>query len=616
MGVFAPWPSFAGSLLGEAAEFLAAEDGSTSNKLFWTFHREAMALAEGQADLVTDAAAATRVALGLAQPLLAPATYAVLRLSLAARAYSPALEMVRQLGLESPGHAGCGANNVAWAELDGVAVCTPAQLRALVASSDAPLSASRSPLLPGDHEFRLGADTRLPLLAVWGSLGGVQAAALHAVAAEAAAAGTVRYVWRTFLSDGRPDSSGGGPDVASAPLDTASAALPSSVTWLAGYGVIVDVKSTEYKAVDERTSATRDAPDVATPVASTANFTDPTLPAAWLLGLADLHGNRAEDALARLRFVAAEAPAASAQLAHALAKASKGAPTSGRDAAGYAPFSEGPLAPWEMGDLSLQAASYIMDASVASDSDPLSRLLTVTANFPSLARALSRLPVPALLRAEARNNTRRLAAPLSAALVRELRGGRVRRPRTVPPPPCTPMQTVNGISVDPSSPTFNLYSLLNVLRAESGIVAQVWAASSSSEAAGHSRSPAVCSSTRSRSRSRTAAESKPWLSLEPLPLLPRDRTQARTMKTVETPLLLPQLPRTSCVLTSGSTRLTLCRRTPPMREGTHILSSTGSMTCRTLPRARLTAAGRPACPVCCARHGNCILLLQTSTRPS
>ena len=34
-------------------------------------------------------------------------------------------------------------------------------------------------------------------------------------------------------------------------------------------------------------------------------------------------------------------------------------------------------------------------------------------------------------------------------------------------------QTVNGISIDPSSPTFNLYSLLNVLRAEAGVVAQV-----------------------------------------------------------------------------------------------------------------------------------------------
>lgn len=157
VGIYAPWPTFASSLLAEAAEFMAAEDGEASSALFWSFHGAAMSRAAPE--LVTDAAVATRVALDLAKPLLSSMTGSVLSLSLAARAYSPALEMVRQLGLASPGRAACGGGPTggtnaedAWAELDGSVACTPEQLRSLL-TTRAPSTAVPVPLLPGGEGY-------------------------------------------------------------------------------------------------------------------------------------------------------------------------------------------------------------------------------------------------------------------------------------------------------------------------------------------------------------------------------------------------------------------------------------------------------------------------------
>ena len=434
VGVFAPWPTFSNSILGEAAEFLASEDGETSNTLFWSFHRASMSLAS-EKDLLTDHAVATRAALEIAEPLVASMSFDVLRLSLETRAYSPALEMVRQIGLASLGYAKCVSQErigeQTWAEFDGAVACSPAELSALLTKQDSvtPQRAVDAPLLPGDHEFLLGSNS-LPLLAVWGSLGGPQASALHDVAAQAASEGRVRYVWRTFLSAGGRfvDEENKGVD---APVD--EAALPSPVTWLAGYGVIVDVKSTEYKAVDERTAASAATAGASgSPAAASSSspldvtLADPTLPPHWLQGLSDLLGGHSEQAQSLLRFVPVSNVSASVNLAaeDATAIGAGAVPSSvSASASAYAPFSEGPLAPWEMGDLSLQASAYVMDAAVAgiagaSDSeDPLARLLTVTANFPSLARALSRLPVPTHLRAEAQNNSRRMAGAVTAALV-------------------------------------------------------------------------------------------------------------------------------------------------------------------------------------------------------
>lgn len=148
VGIYAPWPTFASSLLAEAAEFMAAEDGEASSALFWSFHAASMARASE--NLVADAAEATRAALDLSKPLLSSMTESVLRLSLAARAFSPALEMVRQLGLASPGHAACGAGSAeaAWAEIDGAVACDPGQLRAVLAARS-PSTALPAPLLPG-----------------------------------------------------------------------------------------------------------------------------------------------------------------------------------------------------------------------------------------------------------------------------------------------------------------------------------------------------------------------------------------------------------------------------------------------------------------------------------
>jgi hypothetical protein len=142
--------------------------------------------------------------------------------------------------------------------------------------------------------------------------------------------------------------------------------------------------------------------------------------------------------------------------------------TAAGSAGGIAYLSEPNRRPWETGLLSLQAVAYIMEAAhVASaantdaegdfaaaddgvfDRDPLARLVSVAGNFPSYAGFLSTLPVSQDLMAEVETN-----AGVSF-------GGAA-----------SSYMSLNGIGVDPSSPTFNVFSLLRVLRAEAHVVSQ------------------------------------------------------------------------------------------------------------------------------------------------
>jgi hypothetical protein len=58
---------------------------------------------------------------------------------------------------------------------------------------------------------------------------------------------------------------------------------------------------------------------------------------------------------------------------------------------------------WDMADMGFQATAHITGASEAvadSDHDPLSRLVTLTGNFPAAAKWITRLPVTAQLKAD------------------------------------------------------------------------------------------------------------------------------------------------------------------------------------------------------------------------
>jgi hypothetical protein len=507
VSLWAPWPTFPGAALAEAGDFLQSQPRGAA--LFWDFFEAVRSQLSADPALAVSGehAVLSRVALSAARPLVSTLVYDVLRLSLAVRALSPALEMTRQLGIASPARAACsssgGAVEEAWAEYAGGVACSPAELHALVAAPPAAVVPFPR-TYPGDHEYPLGASRSSrggrggddgaalppPLLVVWGTFTGSLSAALHSAAVDEARRGAVRYVWRTFLgslseTDGRDVSSEGFlPQATTAgPIDEDDEpqALPSQVTWLAGYGVSLDVKSTEYKAVDERAPSPHVHESSLDEAGSTPReVDDPTIPPSWRVALLELRSGRSEgtsvlspsfsrpaifdsDRSSSLGINAtrvatqgrSESPAlasAAAKLDRILSKGGTPAPDAIRKASSFAAFSEGALTPWEMGDLSLQAAAFVMDAvnaPVDDADDPLARLVTVTANFPSLARFLSRLPVPTQLRAEAHNNSRRMAGPVTAAL------------------------SVNGISIDPSAPTYNLFSLLNVLSAEASCVEQL-----------------------------------------------------------------------------------------------------------------------------------------------
>ena len=94
----ASWPSCAASPFLEASEYIAA----ASPDKFWPF-----------IDAAIDAVSTRSSAVEVAAPLLSRASLTVLNASVAMRAYSPAVELHRQLSLETAGVCGQGAD--AWA---------------------------------------------------------------------------------------------------------------------------------------------------------------------------------------------------------------------------------------------------------------------------------------------------------------------------------------------------------------------------------------------------------------------------------------------------------------------------------------------------------------------
>lgn len=254
-------------------------------------------------------------ALAIAKPLLAPLTYDVLRISLAARGYSPTIETQRQLGLSSPARAACGGDSASssspgWVEIVGTstarsilaAVCPSAvkldaaavktavvAVESALAIGNAVAATPSAPFIvvsdsataadgagvaaahaiadaagatwPWDHVFpaatpesSLKAEGK-PIVILYADASSASnddaasaddagvALALYRQVRDLALAGDVQAVYRHWLKG----ASGSGDSASAAATDAAS-----TTTWLSGYGVGLDVKSTEYKVIDDR----------------------------------------------------------------------------------------------------------------------------------------------------------------------------------------------------------------------------------------------------------------------------------------------------------------------------------------------------------------------------
>jgi len=484
------------------SEFLSDED--TTGRLFWSYVDAG--LAESSRRVTAGESLDASTAVGLAQPLLPTLTFEVLRLALGARAYSPAVEYQRQLAVSSVGFADCRAAThggvSGWADvvtdLPGgtrvVSVCNPGALAAAVRASSSPPTSS-APVngtdRPGatydvEHWYpagtpsaQLAAETA-PLVILYAAIAAKGASEWHAAARDLAAAGTARALLRHWLPASDPvlpdfDDEDQDP----APLVPSSGLSAGALTWLSGYGVGLDVKSTEYKVIDDRAAASEEeerkakgwlAVGPASPALQRLARLDGTLaelvraaeeaaaasdasqPGTFVGGVdwAVLAARRPEKvtAIGKAKVKAAKA------LAKAAASAGNGTAVEGVESPGLSVW-DGRLLPFEVGDLGLQASAVVLDAArraeageVGAGADPLAALVTVSSNFPSLARSLSRVPVPASLRAEAETNGRFVQ-------------------------PGQSLMTINGVQIDPTAPTFNLFSLFNVLRAEARVAAQL-----------------------------------------------------------------------------------------------------------------------------------------------
>ena len=100
-----------------------------------------------------------------------------------------------------------------------------------------------------------------------------------------------------------------------------------------------------------------------------------------------------------------------------------------------------------MKDLGLQAVAHVTAAADVGV-DPLARLASVSGNFPSLARWLSKLPVDDRLRGEVGRNHRAVGSGEEAILV-------------------------NGRMLDITSPSFNVFQLLKDLTSETTLIVRV-----------------------------------------------------------------------------------------------------------------------------------------------
>jgi hypothetical protein len=477
--VKARWPtSVRSSLLLEASEFIS-DEGGPSSLLFWSYVDKA--LMDSQATEEDP----SQLPLRISKPLLSVLTYDVLRIALAARAHSAAVEVHRQLAIESATFAGIFDQDIGdfWVDIyfgnqKNGALCREGtcDIEALVTSATRDSNLQRTsnvPIFQWDHiypaateELKLKAEEQAPTVILYADLGSVASAPhirhIHKVLQTLADKGKVRAVFRHWFK-----SSGHSSDVGS-----------NMTTWLSGYGVGLDVKSLEYKVIDDRVKASDAASaggadelsDSARSSLSSFMALDNTLGAILgsdpLAALTDAahKGNLNNSATTASStgknsisvgvdwaILNARRPGREKSLSKARSQAE--ASLGGFGVSAPSVLSDVKLETWETGSLGLQAASYVMDAAARASrgepgADPLQALVTAVSNFPSIAPFLSRIPVTENVKREIETNNRFVQ-------------------------PGASVMTVNGIQVDPTSPIFNIFTLFNIFRAEAHVVAQL-----------------------------------------------------------------------------------------------------------------------------------------------
>ncbi|VUZ57741.1 unnamed protein product [Hymenolepis diminuta] len=406
-------------ILAEAAEYLA----QFSSTHFWDFvdKLESLSVNNASSSIFSSNEKLTREAMQLLEDVILdvqrlPADEdgnrdlqkRLFRLTVASRALSPAVQTANHMA--SVAHFQWGLEKLetcegrkTWARIGSMFICNLDQLETLVQKalasclSGCPGNLADSALL-SDNVFPTKIESSsTPHLIIHGDLRSMEFYKWHKIAKRLAEDNKIVYIFRHFIMS-----------------------RASSKTWLNGYGVALDLKSTEYKAMDDKIGeSSRDfLSDVLDenemePVVQGFNFTQ-------------LRANYPELRLELNSFQR-----------HLITGTTE----------------IKPLKAWQMRDLGLQAAQTVMDVATENDTDIAGLLMIkdLSQNFPSRAYQLSQRKVAEKLMEELKINQNILEQRYGIQA-----GGSV--------------LLLNGLVL---SPDIDIYALLDLLRSESHLLNQL-----------------------------------------------------------------------------------------------------------------------------------------------
>ncbi|KAK7864404.1 hypothetical protein R5R35_000446 [Gryllus longicercus] len=330
-------------LVLEVAEFLADENGN----YLWEFIDAISALQPSLIDLSTEKASYDKV-LEVAGELIPPSQLSVLKLALSLHTYSPKVEMFAQMaserGLPS---LGCPAA----ADVGGKLTCDAQNLQKIINDVKSLQGPQLVESFGIDHHYP-GSQNDSLVVVLYGELGTPEFTAFHHVLKPKASLGELDYVVRHYVKE-----------------------RPNKRVRLSGYGVELQIKSTEYKVQDDtqvQSDGTSDGGEQQDENEEIEGF--------HFNRLKTLYPDMKEN-LDKFR-------------QHLLESSSELAP----------------LKVWEVQELSLQAAARIVSAP---REEALKVLTTIAQNFPLQARSLVRTQVSSELKQEVKENQESFSASLN-----------------------------------------------------------------------------------------------------------------------------------------------------------------------------------------------------------
>ncbi|XP_071084353.1 UDP-glucose:glycoprotein glucosyltransferase 1-like isoform X2 [Haliotis cracherodii] len=362
-------------ILLEASEGIAKE----SSDYFWTFINDLSNLGTKNVKAETDESQYHLIQ-KLASKVLSPLQLNLLRFTLALRAHSPTIQMYQQIAAEADMLEECDA----FVDVHGSKSCDPSKLDQLIKSAK---ERPKPAVYSFDHLYP-GSDLVDTTVILYAEVGTESFTTFHTALSQKASERRISYVLRHFLQN-----------------------QSESKVRLAGYGLELAIKSTEYKAKDDTK----------------------------VEGHAGGESSHAEDEEEDVQgFIFNKLKKLHPELTDNLKEF--------RDHLIDSNVELAPLDVWQLQDLSLQAAQRVLSAPTE---DALRMLVDISQNFPSQARSLVKTTVDNNLKKEIQKNQQNFEADHSLL-------------------PGDSALYLNGLPVDLE--IYDIFSLLEVMRSEARVL--------------------------------------------------------------------------------------------------------------------------------------------------